>query len=502
MRKIREVLRLKWGCGLANLAVARSCHISSSTVSEYVKRAKASGFCWPLPDDLDDAALYARLYPPAERPADQAIPMPDWAEVHKEMGRKGVTRQLLWQEYRAQHPTGYGYSQFCEHYRRWAAKLHPRMRQTHAAGEGYVDYSGLKMSVVDVATGEVCEVEIFVYVLAASDYIYAEAQWGQDAASWLGGHVRTFEHLGGVPPVTVPDNLKSGVKQPCRYEPDVNRAYQALAEHYGTAVVPARVRKPRDKAKVETAVQIVQREVQAPLRDVHFLGLVALNAAIAERLRRINDRPMRHVGQSRRELLEAVDRPALLPLPVRPFELADWKLAKVAIDYHVEFDDHFYSVPYRLIGQRVEVRATSGVVEVYHQGQRVASHLRSRLRGAHTTDPAHMPESHRSIAAWTPERFLAWAAKTGPETRALVEALLTGRRHPQQAFRSCLGVLSLERRYGAERLEAACRRARHFGLASYRGVKNILERGLDGAPIEAPLETSTEAHVRGASYYA
>ncbi|MCO5297061.1 MAG: IS21 family transposase [Fimbriimonadaceae bacterium] len=503
VRKIREVIRLKLGCGLPNRAVARSCRVSPSTVSDYVNRAKAAELGWPLPEEMDDKALFALLFPVPQRESGTSVPLPEWAKVRAELSRKGVTLQLLWREYRAEHPNGYGYSQFCELYGRWKKTLNPTMRQSHEAGEGYVDYAGLTMSVVDPSTGEVREAQIFVYTLAASNYIYAEAQWTQELANWIGGHIRAFEHFGGVVPLTVPDNLKSGVHKACRYEPDLNPTYLAFAVHCQAAVVPARVRTPRDKAKVETGVQIVERDVLAPLRDQTFIGLAAANDAIRQRLAIVNERTMRHLGQSRRELMDLVDRPALLPLPDRPFEMADWKPAKVAIDYHVEFDHHFYSVPYQLIGKQVEIRAAALTIEVFEGGVRLASHVRSQRRGGHTTDPAHMPESHRAHAQWTPERFIAWAARIGPQTQAVITELLERRVHPQQAFRSCLGVLRLGDRYTPERLEAACRRALVFGLAGYKGVKNILDTGLDAAPLPQPeLEpTAAHANVRGPDYY-
>ena len=452
---------------------------------------------------MNDDALCALLFPDPQRPAGAPVPVPDWSRVRAELSRKGVTLQLLWREYRSDHPKGYGYSQFCELYRRWKAVLKPTMRQTHQAGEGYVDYSGMTVPVVDPETGEVREAEIFVYTLAASNYIYAEAQWSQDLASWIGGHTRAFEHFGGVATLTVAEHLKNRVTKACSDEPDMKPPFLALAGHCGTAGVPARVRTPRDKAKVEKGVQVVERDVLAPMRDIRFVGLSTLNAAIRGRLDAVNDRKMRYLDQSRRELLDAIDRPALRPLPERPFEMADWKQAKVAIDYHVEFDAHFYSVPHQLFGRHVEIRATLHVVEVFEGGVRVASHIRSRRRGGHTTDPAHMPESHRAHAAWTPERFTAWAGRIGPATAALVAELLARRVHPQQAFRSCLGVLRLADRYTPERLEAACRRALVFGLVGYKGVKNVLDAGLDSAPLSQPASEPTAAHanVRGPDYY-
>jgi len=505
VRKIKEVLRLKWACGLTNRAVGRSCGISGSTVSDYVNRAKAAGLSWPLPEALADADLWARLFPPPPRPEGVApvIPMPDWPTVHAELGRKGVTRQLLWREYRAAHPDGYSYSGFCEHYRLWRSELAPTMRIAHQPGESFVDYAGQTVPVVDSATGEVREAQIFVLALGQSNYLYAEAQWRQDMANWIGGHTRAHEHLGGVPPLTVPDNLKVGVTSPCRYDPDLNPTYHAFAVHTGTAVVPARVKKPRDKAKVEKGVQIVEREVLAPLRNRTFFSLASLNAAIAERLVIVNRRPMRHVGKSRLELLESVDRPALLPLPETPFELADWKPAKVAIDYHVEFDHHFYSVPHALRGKHIELRATRDIVEIFLDARRVASHPRSRVRGGYTTDPAHMPKSHRAHVEWTPERFVRWAADVGPHTVQVIESLLAGRAHPQQAFRSCLGVLRLAKRTSRERLEAACQRALARDVVRYRSIKFILDAGLDADALATPndVPTSTHANIRGADYF-
>ena len=503
VRKIKEVLRLKWACGLPNRAVARSCHVAPSTVSEYIRRANWAGLSWPLPDELDDTALQSRLFPPTERPAEERIPMPDWSAVHAELARKGVTRQLVWQEYLAENAGGYGYSQFCKHYQSWRRQLHPTMRQTHEAGEAMVDYAGLTMAVVDPETGETRGAEIFVHILAASSYIYAEGHWSQDLASWIGGHERAHQDLGGVPPVTVVDNLKSGVTHPCRYDPDVNPTYHSFSVHCGTAVVPTRVAKPRDKAKAESAVQVVERDVLAPLRKMHFIGLATLNAAIAERLHVVNHRTMRHIGQSRVALLESIDRPALLPLPFRKFELANWKRAKVPIDYHVEYDHHFYSVPYQLIGQHVEIRATADTVEVLTGGTRAASHRRSRMRGAHTTDPAHMTEGHRAHVEWTPELIVAQADRIGPETAAVVAVLMDGRAHPRQAVRACLGVVRLAERHTPERLEDACRYARAVDAIRYKSIKHILAAGLvlqaDQVMSSEPLPA--HANVRGAAYF-
>jgi len=424
--------------------------------------------------------------------------------VHTELRRKSVTLRLLWVEYREVHPDGYGYSQFCALYRRWAKCLNPSMRMPHKAGEKFfVDYAGQTVSVVNPATGEIRQAQIFVAVLGASSYTYAEAQWSQDLPNWIGGHVRAFSFFGGVPEILIPDNLKTGVKNPCRYEPDINPTYHDLAQHYGTAVIPARVRKPKDKAKVEVGVQVVERWILARLRNRRFFGLADLNRAIRELLNELNNRLMRHLGKSRRELFETLDQPALRPLPGLPYEFAIWKKARVHIDYHIEFDKHYYSVPYTLVRKEVFLRATERTVEVFYKHRRVASHTRSRDRGRYTTLPEHMSPAHRKYCEWSPDRFLRWAEKIGPCTAQLVKAVLISRKHPQQAYRSCLGILRLGKRYTDERLEAACRRALPAGIRSYKGIKNILDTKLDQIQPEEPTTAAltTHANIRGQSYY-
>lgn len=504
MRKIREVLRLKHECDLTNRAIARSCSISHSTVGEYLRRAEAAGLGWPIPESLDEDAIFRLLFPTPARPSSRVIPCPDWSLVHTELRKEGVTLQLLWVEYRDDHPDGYGYSQFCELYRRWAKRLKPSMRITHKAGEKlFVDYAGQTVPIINPDTGEVREAQIFVAVLGASNYTYAEAHWAQDLPNWIGAHVRTFDFMGGVTEIVVPDNLKAGVKHPCRYEPDLNPTYQDLAEHYGTAVIPARVRKPKDKAKVEVGVQVVERWILARLRKHTFFSLADLNRVIRELLDELNGRLMRHLGRSRRELFEALDRPALRPLPESPYEFAIWKDARVNIDYHVEFEKHYYSVPHALMREKVAIRATEHTVEIYFKRHRVASHPRSKARGHHTTLSEHMPPAHQKYLEWSPDRFIRWAETIGSHTAQLVQAQLASRKHPQQAYRSCLGILHLAKRYGEERLEAACRRALPAGIHSYKGVKNILDAKLDQAEPEEPATVVPTAHenIRGQDYY-
>jgi len=504
MRKIHEVLRLKWECGQGVRTIARSCSVSHSTVIEYLRRAQAAGLSWPLPESLDEDQLSQLLFPRSARAASRAIPQPDWEHIHLELRRKGVTLRLLWLEHREAHPQGYGYSWFCDLYRRWAKRLKPHMRLVHKGGERlFVDYAGQTVAVVHPQTGEIRQAHIFVATLGASSYSYAEAHWSEDLPSWIGGHVRALAFFGGVPDIIVPDNAKVGVKHPSRYEPDLNPTYHDLAQHYGAVVIPARIRAPRDKAKVEVGIQVVERWILARLRDRSFFGLVELNRAIRDLLEELNNREMRHLGKSRRELFEALDRPALKPLPERAYQFATWKKAKVNVDYHVEFDKHYYSLPHRLLGEAVFVRATERTVEIFHKHRRVASHPRSRERGRYTTLLDHMPPAHRHYAEWSPERFLRWAEEFGPHTGQLIQAVLASRRHPQQAYRTCLGILGLARGYSAERLEAACARALPAGICSYKGVKNVLEAGLDQLQLEETVGAVPQAHanIRGPSYY-
>lgn len=512
MRKIEEILRLKWEQKRSHQEIARSCAVSSSTVSEYLSRAKAAGLNWPLPENLTAAQLEQLLFPEPRRASGRQIPQPDWAQVHTELKRKSVTLSLLWIEYRQEHPDGYGYSQFCQNYRLWAKRLKPSMRQTHRAGEKlFIDYAGQTVPVLDPQTGEIRPAQIFVTVLGASSYTYAEAHWAQDLPNWLGAHVRALEFLGGVPEVLVPDNLKAGVKSPHLYEPDLNPSYQEFALHYGVAVIPARPRKPKDKAKVEVGVQVVERWILARLRNRTFFNLGDLNRAIQELLIELNGRPMRHLGHSRQELFVALDQPVLRPLPTQPYEFALWKKARVHLDYHVEFDHHYYSVPYTLVGQEVDLRATEHTVEIFHQRRRKASHprlsgfgqLNPPGRGRFSTLVEHMPPAHEKYHAWSPERFLRWAEEFGPQTRQLIQAVLDSRRHPQQAYRSCLGILGLGKRYTPARLEAACRRALPAGIRTYKGVHNILENQLDQVPLDAPPPAllSEHANIRGETYY-
>lgn len=505
MRKIHEVLRLKWDCELSNRAVARSCDIGYGTVCDYVQRAKAAGLSWPLPLDLDEDRLYCLLFPDSARSLRLERPAPNWPELHAELRRKGVTLRLLWLEYRDLHPDGYGYSQFCEHYKRWAIRLKPSMRFNHIAGEKcFLDYAGPTVDVIDAETGDIQSASIFVGVLGASSYTYAEAHCGQTLGNWLGAHVRMFGFLGGTSRILVPDNLKSAVKRPCRYEPDLNPTYQDLAKHYGVAVVPARVRKPKDKAKVEVGVQVVERWILARLRRRTFFSFAELNRAVRELLDDLNQRPMRNWGKSRRQLFEEIEQDALQPLPSQPYDsLTVLRSATVGIDYHIGFDKNFYSVPFQLIRQPVMVRATETTVEIFHKGNRVASHCRCRRENRYETLEEHRPPAHRAYLDWTPDRFLRWANKIGPATTEIIQIRLNEKKHPEHSFRACLGILGLAKKFGDNRLEAACLRALSCGIHFYKGIKNILDHSLDRIETERINDKTSPAHanVRGTTYY-
>lgn len=505
MRKIKEVLRLYWGQGLSKRQTARSCGISRPAVDGYLCRAKAAGLHWPLPVELDDGALERLLFPRAPALPETARAMPDWSAVHRELKRPGVTLQLLWHEYRQTHPQGYQYTWFCRQYRAWVGQLDLVMRQTHRAGEKlFVDYAGMCAQVIDPSTGAVREAQLFVAVLGASNYTYAEATWTQGLADWTGAHVRCFTYLGGVPEVVVPDNLRAGVARAHRYEPDINPTYQDLATHYGVAIIPARVRRPRDKAKAEVGVQVVERWILAALRHRQCFSLAELNRAIRALLETLNHRPFRKLPGTRHALFEQLDKPALRPLPVEPYEYAEWKQARVHIDYHVEVQGHYYSVPHTLVKKQVDVRSTANTIECFYRGQRIASHRRSHQKGRHTTVTAHMPEAHRQAGEWSPQRLERWAASIGTATARLVRHRLTARQHPQQAYRSCLGILRLGKTYGNDRLEAACRRALTLGSHSYKSIESILRHGLDRQSLAEQTEAALpEDHdnIRGPTYY-
>ena len=503
MRKIREVLRLAQAKSLSPTEIAIAAGLPRTTVRNYLSRAAAAGLSWPLPDDLDDRGLEERLFGrPAPPPAILARPVPDWEQVHAELRRPGVTQALLWSEYRERHPDGFGYTWFTESYHAYVGKLDLVMRQDHRAGEKlFVDFAGDTIGIVDPATGEIRRAQLFVAVLGASNFTYAEALPSQELAHWCAAHVRAFEFFGGVPAILVPDNLHSAVDRPHRYEPELNRSYSDLATHYGTAIIPARSRKPRDKAKVEVGVQVVQRWILARLRNRRFFSLAELNGAIRELIEQLNDRTMRGWGTTRRALFEQLDQPALLSLPPTHYEYAEWKRCRVNIDYHIEVDKHFYSVPFRLLREEVEARVVAKTVEIFHRGKLVAAHLRSARPYRSTTVDDHMPSSHRRYRDWTHERILREAAAIGDDTAALIAIILHSRPHPEQGFRSCIGILRLVKRYDAERLDAACARALALGTRSYSSVAAILKNAQESKRRKADPPSLFHENIRGPGYY-
>lgn len=507
MRKIKDVLRLRHTSGLSYRQIAASLQIAYGAVARYLQQAEAVGLSWPLPEGLSDEELEHRLLSSRVPPVRRTRQEPDFPTIHQELQRKGVTLQLLWEEYRTTSAgPHYSYPQFCVRYRTWRQTLSRSLRQVHPAGEKlFVDYCGPTIPVSDGLTGAIRPAQIFVAVLGASNYTYAEATWTQSLPDWLGSHVRALAFFGGVPQLVVPENLKAGVAKACRYEPDLNPTYADWARHYNTAVLPARPYKPKDKAKVEVGVQIVERWILARLRHQSFFSLPALNTAIAALLTDLNHRPFKKLPGSRHSQFLTYEQPALKPLPPMPYEYAEWRHARVHLDYHLDVDGHFYSVPHCFVRQAVDVRLTATTVEVFRKGERIATHRRSSRKGSHTTLAAHMPKAHQRHLEWTPGRFLTWAQTIGPAARTLVQYLLEHRTHPEQGYRSCLGLLQLAKRYSAPRLEAACQRAISLGAFTRRSVASILAHGLDQteAPAAAtdPQPPLFHDNLRGPSYY-
>lgn len=510
MRKVREVLRLKFECKRSRRDVAASVAIGESTVSNYLARAEAAGLTWEIAQTLTDAEVEQLLFRDVGRNEPPARVPIDFPWVHRELSRPCVTLQTLWVEYReaaATHTTlkPYEYSRFCELYGHWKQKLAVTMRQVHRAGEKvFIDYSGRKPRIVDPATGEVTEVEFFVAVLGASNYTYAEVTRTQQLAEFVGSTTRALEYFGGAPEVIVPDQLRSAVSGPDRYEPDINPTYLEMAQHYGVTVIPARPRKPRDKAKVEGGVLIAQRWILAAIRNRTFFSLAELNAAVAELVERLNTKPFKKLEGCRRSAFEGIDKPVLRPLPPRRYEVAEWKKAKVNIDYCVGFDHRLYSVPYTLVGQAVEIRATTSTVEILHGGVRVASHPRShRPKGTAVIAEEHRPRAHREYGKWPPERVINWAASVGPHVGELAQKIMARWTHPETGYRTCLGIIRLADQYGNARVDAACARAVRIGSHTRKSVQAILKNGLDRAPLIEPTPRAAieHEHIRGAGYY-
>lgn len=489
MRTIREVLRLRLGAGLSIRQISASTKTSVGAVQKLLSRAQGHGLQWPLPETLDDAALAALLYPTCDPAVSSRYQLPDWATAHQELKRKGVTKHLLWEEYTARYPNRcYSYSQYCDRYRQWRKRQKRSMRQTHKAGEKvFVDYVGPTLPIINPSTGEVRDAQVFVGVLGASNYTYAEATWTQGSRDWLSSHARMFAYFGGVPEVLVPDNLRAGVSRPCRYDPEINPSYQQLAAHYQVAVVPARPYKPQDKAKAEAGVQLVERWILARLRHQTFFSLAEANGCITALLKDLNERPFKQLPGSRWEAFEALDKPALRPLPVQPWHYVDIRRCKVNIDYHITYGKHHYSVPHTYVGEVVEVQASERLVQLYFGNNTIATHPRSHHVGGASTEAGHMPKRHSEHQKWTPKRLQNWARDIGPDTRVWVTARLDTRDHPEQAYRVCLGLLNLSREYPCERLNASCRIANREGLGHLKHIKAILKSNRDKLPEQIAL---------------
>jgi transposase len=504
MRTKREVFRLALVSKLSHRKIAQSCGIDHKTVSKYLDSLPVELLDYGEIESLSDEELANFLKPSESDSVKTARPLPNWEEVHQELQRKGVTLKLIWEEYKQDHPGGYQSSQFNAYYRRWAQKSNLSMHQTHLAGEKlFVDYAGVTVPIRDRHTGKTRDAQVFVAVLGASSYIYAEATLDQSSPNWLRSHVRAFESLGGVPKMVIPDNLKSAVTRACRYDPDLNPAYPHLSIHYDTATIPARVRKPQDKAKVEQGVQVVEQRVLAPLRKITFFDLGDLNRRIREGVAALNMRQMEHRGVSRQTLFEQVDRPALQSLPTEKYVVEEWKSAKVNLDYHVEVAKHYYSVPHKYVHERVEIRYTEQTVEIWRHNQRLASHRRIDLPGGYSTIHDHMPIAHQEYQKWTPERIIKWAASMGENTAELAQQIIDSKAYPAQGYRAVLGILGLAKKYSEERLERACGRALLFGNYRYKQIESILKKGLDQQWSPEPKETAPVEHqnLRGEDYY-
>jgi transposase len=504
MCKISEIFRQRYKLKRSYRDIARSLNISISTINDYLARAKKAGLSWPFPEGMSEQELYDKFFLPIAQVAKQK-PLPEWEDVYRELRKKGMTLRLLWREYRDIHADGLGYTQFCERYRAYVKTITPVMRQVHKGGEKtFVDYAGMTVPWINPKTGEIHEAEIFVGALGASQFIFAEATATQQLPDWIQSHIRMWEYFGGVSEIVVPDNLKSGVTKPHRYDPDVNANFQHLSEHYGFAIVPARIYEAKDKAKVENAVGCVTKQILAALRNITFTSIGEINAAIKPRLTALNNQSFQKMKTSRRELFEAVDKPALKPLPPERYYYADWVNAKIHIDYHFVFDDHYYSVPYQYIHRPVQIRATSKTVECFYQGKRIAAHIRSHVRYGYTTLAEHMPPNHRAQAEWSPERMKRWANKIGPQTAQFIEHMIAARTFPPQAYRACLGLLRLGERFGEERLEKACIIALSAGVTRYQQVESILKKRLDTLPHShgqtEPIMSNHE-NIRGPDYY-
>jgi transposase len=502
MNRVRELLRLKEE-GRSQREMHGATGIARSCIQRYLGAAEEAGVTYEVAKAASDDELRTRLSRRVPGRTRERIEEPDFGTVHREyLSRKGTTLELLWQEWRATELNAYSYSTFCRRYQEWRGVEKVTYRQEYEPGDkAFSDYAGETLSYLD-RSGATKSVQIFVCTLAASNLVYTEASEDQTILSWCGSHVRAFEYFGGTPRLLGIDNLKSGVTRPCRYEPELNRTFQEFGDHYQLAIVPARVKKPRDKAKVEQAVQFVERHILAPLRARRFTSCAEINEAIAELLVVANGRLMKDYGQSRREFFEATERHSLRPLSGTVFIASIWKRARVHLDYHVQVEKHWYSVPYHLCRKEVQIRITDALIEVFFNNERVASHLRSREPYRYTTAEAHLPPHHKAMKSRTRENFLSWADTIGRETKTLVETMLEEARHPEQAFRSILGLQRLAKQFTSRRLEQAASQANRAHIASQRFVRQAIEHALhEEIRAEESAPPLVHDNIRGGSYY-
>lgn len=491
MRNTRDILRLHFEAKLSLRQISACTKASVGGVQKLLAKVKAADLSWPLPGEMDDSQLAQLIYPKADTRQSNRFQVPDWLEVHQELKRKGMTKHLLWEEYTQQYPNRcYSYSQYCDRYLNWRKKQKRSMRQIHKAGEKlFVDYAGQTVPIVCHSTGEMRTAQVFVAVMGASNYTFAEATYSQKLPDWIGSHVRTFEFLGGIPEIVVPDNLKSGVTKACRYDPDVNPCYQQMAAHYGTAIIPARPLKPQDKAKAEVGVQIIERWILARLRHHTFFSLAEVNLCIKALLIEVNNKPFKQLKGTRQQWFDSLDKPMLTPLPKHAYQYTDIKQVKVNVDYHIQYDEHLYSVPHQLVGEKISLHASDHLVELYFQNKRITSHAR-KYRVGMTTVPEHMPVKHEKHHKWTPGRLMNWAKDVGDEVLIWVKTLLQIKQHEEQAYRVCLGLLNLTKRYSVKRLNNACRIANNHSLYRLKNIQDILNTNQDKLPPTSPEQPS------------
>lgn len=508
MKNYREVLRLNHQ-GISQRSIASSCACSRNTVSKVLKRAEEVSLSWPLPEGMSDADLKQLLFP--EEAAITALRRhPDCEYIHKEMAKSGVTLSLLWNEYcedcRANQEIPLMYSQFCHHYQKFATTTKATMHVQRKPGEQLeVDWAGKTTPLADRETGDTINAYIFVGVLSSSQYAYAEAFTSQNMESWITAHCNMYKFFGGVTRILIPDNLKTGVEKASWYSPEINKTYQEMAEHYGTAVIPARVRKPKDKPNAEGAVKNISTWIIAALRNQKYFTLLELNKAIKEKLSAFNSRPFQKKEGSRLSVFLEEEKPLLLPLPAAPYELATWKIATVQYNYHITVEKMHYSVPYEYIKYKVDVRKTRNVIEVFYNNMRICSHPRLYGRpGQYSTVENHMPEDHKKYTQWNAARFISWGESIGPHTAITVKSILSSRKVEQQGYKSCMALLKLGDKHSLPRLEAACAKALSYTPnPGYKNIKTILTTGQDKVKTEEVKIDNTAAHgiTRGADYY-